>query len=142
MDVQNTCVLGVCSKKVSLRSVNKVSNKLGVLRRLRIPIPMAAAERPYKTMILPIFVSLQHGSAKFIFPNSGRDAKELNAALDLVPLINRRKLHIAVLTRKCLDGLVPPYLINYFTLNTSVHIFTTRRCDDIHILKVNLEVAK
>ena len=35
--------------------VNKVSKKLGVFRRLRIPIPMAAAERLYKTMILPIF---------------------------------------------------------------------------------------
>ena len=35
--------------------VNKVSRKLGVLRRLRIFIPMAAAERLYKTMILPIF---------------------------------------------------------------------------------------
>ena len=35
--------------------VNKVSRKLGVFRRLRISIPMAAAERLYKTMILPIF---------------------------------------------------------------------------------------
>lgn len=65
--------------------VNKVSRKLGVLRRLRIFIPMAAAERLYKTMILPIFdycdvawhgcgkvnsdvlESLQHGAAKLIF---------------------------------------------------------------------------
>ena len=39
--------------------VNKVWGKLGVVRRLRISIniPMAAAERFYKTMILPIFDS-------------------------------------------------------------------------------------
>ena len=135
--------------------VNKVSRKLGVFRRLRIFIPMAAAERLYKTMILPIFdycgvawhgcgkvnsdvlESLQHRAAKLIFPNSGLDTKELNATLGLVPLINRQKLHIVLLGRKCLDGSVPPYRNNYFNLNTSVHTFTTRRCNDIHFPKVN-----
>ena len=62
--------------------------------------------------------------------------------MGLVPLINRQKLHLVLLTRKCLDSLVPPYLINYFTLNDSVHTFTTRRCDDVYIPKVNLEVAQ
>ena len=37
---------------------------------------------------------------------------------------------------------VPPYLNNYFNLNASTHPVTTRRCNDIHILKENLEVAK
>ena len=68
----------------------------------------------------------------------------LNDSLGLVPLINRRKLHIVtcMLVRKCLDGLVPPYFSNYFNLNSSVHAVATRRCDDIHITKVNLETAK
>ena len=35
--------------------VNKVWRKLVVLRRWRISIPIGAAERVYKTMILPIF---------------------------------------------------------------------------------------
>ena len=35
--------------------IKKVSRKLGVFRLLRISTPMAAAERYYKTMILPIF---------------------------------------------------------------------------------------
>ena len=89
-----------------------------------------------------VLESLQHRAAKLIFPNCGLDTKELNATLGLVPLINRRKLHIVLLGRKCLDGSVPPYLNNYFNLNTSVHTFTTRRCNDIHFPKVNLEVAK
>ena len=37
---------------------------------------------------------------------------------------------------------VPPYLKNYFNLNASTHSVTTRHCNDIHILKENLEVAK
>ena len=64
--------------------VNKVSTKLCVFRNLRISVPMAGAERLYKTMILPIFdycdlawhgcgkvnsdvlESLQHRAEKFI----------------------------------------------------------------------------
>ena len=121
---------------------------------------MAAAEGLYKTMISSIFdycdvvwhgsgkvnsdvhESLQHKAAKLIFPNSGLRTKELNATLGLLPLINRRKLHIVLLTRKCLDGAVPPYLNNYFNLNASVNAFATRRCNDIHLPKVNLAVAK
>jgi len=121
---------------------------------------MAAAERFYKTMILPIFdycdvawhgcgkvichvrESLQHRAAKIFSPNSGLDAKELNATLGLVHLINRRKLHIVVLARKCLYRSVPPYLNDCFNLNTSLHTFTTRRFNEVHLPKVNLEVSK
>ena len=88
------------------------------------------------------FESLQHRATKLIFPNSGLHTKELIAALGLVPLTNRRRLHIVSLTRKCLDGLVPPYINNYFNLNTSTHAAATRRCNNIHIPKVDLEVAK
>ena len=38
--------------------VSKVSRKLGIFRRLRISLTMAAAERIYKTMIVPIFLLL------------------------------------------------------------------------------------
>ena len=54
---------------------------------------------------------LQHRAAKLIFPNSGLNTKELNATLGLVLLINKHKLHIVLLTGKCLDGSVPPLLI-------------------------------
>ena len=79
--------------------------------------------------------SLQHRVVKLIFPNSGLHNKELIAALDLLPLTNRRKLHMVSLTRKCLDSLVSPYLNNYFNLNTSLHTVATRHCNDIHIPK-------
>ena len=77
--------------------VNKVSRKLGAFWHLRITSPMAAAERLYKTMILPTFdycdeawhgcgkvnsdalKRLQHRAAKLIFPNSSFGSKEWNA---------------------------------------------------------------
>ena len=120
---------------------------------------MAAAERLFKTMILPIFdfcdvawhgcgkaysdalERLQLKAAKMIFPNSNLDTKELNATLGLVAFINRRKLHIVLLTEKCLDSSVTPYLNNNYHLNASVHT-VSRLSDDIRIPKVNLEVAK
>lgn len=77
-----------------------------------------------------------------IFSNCNLDTKELNAILGLVPLINRRKLHIVLLTEKFLESSVPPYLNDYHYLNASVHTLSTRRCDDIRIPKVNLEVVE
>ena len=59
-----------------------------------------------------------------------------------MPLINRLKLHIVFLTRKCLKGSVSPYLQNYFYLNPSVHTVSTRRSNNVCIPKVNLEVSK
>ena len=73
---------------------------------------------------------------------SNLDTRELNATLGLVPLINRRKLHIVLLTEKCLDSSVPPYLNNSYHLNASVHTVSTRLSDDIRIPKVNQEVSK
>ena len=70
-----------------------------------------------------------------IFPNSGLDTEALNDSLGLVPLINRRKLHIVMLVRKCLDGLAPPYLSNYFYFNSSVHAVATIDAVIIFILQ-------
>ena len=92
--------------------------------------------------VISVLESLQLRAAKIISPNSGLDDKELNATLGVVPLINKRKLHIVFLARNCLDGSVPPSQNNYFNLNTSMHTFTTRRFNDIHLPKLNLEVAK
>ena len=129
-------------------------------RPLRISIPMVAGERLDKKMILPIFdycdvawhgcgkvypdavESLQHRAAKLVFPNSGLHTKlELNDTFGLVPWLIG-VTHTVLLTGKSLHGSVPPYLNNYFNLNASVHSVTTRRCNDIHIPKVNLAVAK
>ena len=137
-----------------------VSKSKGVLRRLRISIPMAAAERLCKTIILPIFdywlawhgcgkvnsdalEGLQRRAAKLIFPNSSLNNKELNATLGLIPLINRRKLHIvSLIGRKYIFGSVAPYLNNYFYFDASVHTVSTRHCNDIRIPKVNLKVVR
>ena len=120
---------------------NHIEHIVNVFRRLRISPTMAAAERIYNTTIVPVFGYCDvawHGCGKVnwtliplrvcsielwssIFSNSGLHTKELIAALGLAPLTNRSKLHIVSLTRKCLDSLVPPYLNNYFNLNTSLH---------------------
>ena len=106
---------------------------------------MAAAERLYKTMILPIFDNwgvawhgrgkvnpdalerLQHRAASLFFPNSGLDTKELNYTLDIVPLIKRLNLHIVLLTKN--------------TVMVQYRLISTRSCNNIRIPKVNLEVS-
>lgn len=46
--------------------------------------------------------NLQHRAARLIFPHGGLHTKKLNAALGLVPLTDRRKLHIVLLAKKSL----------------------------------------
>lgn len=57
-------------------------------------------------------------------------------------LINGRELHVVLLTRNYLDCSVPPCLNSYFSLDVSVHTVSTRRCNDMGIPKVSLEVDK
>ena len=131
--------------------------KLGVLRRLRISIPMAASIRRWfypflttriwpgkgveKLLLMLLRVNSIEPRSQF-FQILVSILKNWMISLGLLPLINRRKLHIVLLTRKCPDGSVPLYLNNYFNINASVHSVTTRRCNNSHIPKVNIEVAK
>ena len=51
-------------------------------------------------------------------------------------------MHKCILLFKCLNGLVPDYFNQYFTLNKSIHRLNTRQSNDIHLPKPNFEVFK
>ena len=52
------------------------------------------------------------------------------------------KMHSLNTVKKCLDGSVPPYLLNYFKLNELRTLYKTRNITDITLSKARLEVAK
>ena len=90
-------------------------------------LTISAAERIYKTMILPTLdycdivwqgcgqgncdslERLQRRAAKQIHPNSGIEIDTLSLTLKLVLLTDRRKAHTSILVKKCLIGFVPPF---------------------------------
>ena len=58
--------------------------------------------------------------------------------LKLPSLDVRRKIHLLVAVKKCLDGSAPPYMQNYFKLNETRTVYKTR---NIRLEQVRLEVA-
>ena len=61
--------------------------------------------------------------------------------LNWVELSTRRKIHKCVSVFKCLNNLVPEYLSGYFTRNSSIHSYNTRRKNNLHLPKPNLSVG-
>lgn len=139
----------------------KVSKRLGLIGRFRKSISINVAKQLYNTMILPLFdycdvvwqgcgkvnadalERIQRRAARLILPLVGFETDNLMESLHLVPLLTRRNVHSAIFARKCLEGLVPSYLVDYFKLKQSVHSYATRNADtNIYLPKVKLEIAK
>ena len=133
---------------------NKVGKRLGLLVRIR----STSAKCVYNTLIEQIlsytdtawgelsvassksFQRLQNRAARIIQKrDSFRDSFN---ALGWVDLETNRKIHKCMLVFKCLHGLVPQYLCDYFIRNCNVHSYNTRRKTDIHLPKPKLSLGK
>ena len=62
--------------------------------------------------------------------------------LGWVDLETQRKAHKCILVFKCLNELVPPYLLDYFIRNHTIHTYKTRQRNDIHLPNPKLMLGK
>ena len=140
--------------------VNETSKKLGALKRCRNNLTLSAAEIIFKAMILPALdycdvvwqgcgqgnidslEKLQRRAAKLIHPKSGIETNELLIKLKLIALEYRRRVHIVIFVKKCLLGIVPPYMLNYIQINKSRSRYTTRNYMDISLPRIRLKITK
>ena len=138
----------------------KHQTKLGALKRCRNNLTLSAAEIIFKAMILPALdycdvvwqgcgqgnidslEKLQRRAARLIHPKSGIETNALLIKLKLIALEYRRRAHIVIFVKKCLLGIVPPYMLNYFQINKSRSRYTTRNYMDISLPRIRLEIAK
>ena len=123
-------------------------------------ICLSAAEMIFKAIILPALDycnvvwqgcgqrnidslgKLQRRAARLIHPKSGIETNALLIKLKLIALEYRRRAHIVIFVKKCLLGIVPPYMLNYFQINKSRSRYTTRNYMDISLPRIRLEIAK
>ena len=84
---------------------------------------------------------LQRRAARLIHPKSGIETNALLIKLKLIALEYRRRAHIVIFVKKCLFGIVPPYMLNYFQINKSRSRYTTRNYMDISLPRIRLEIA-
>ena len=54
----------------------------------------------------------------------------------------RREKHVYKLVKKCINGKMSQYFINYFTFNRDIVNRTTRQSNLLHLPRVRTEIAK
>jgi hypothetical protein len=57
-------------------------------------------------------------------------------------LKNRREQHVLKLVKKCVKGIVPQFLFDYFSFNRHLTVRTTRQSNLLHLPRVRTEMAK
>ena len=62
--------------------------------------------------------------------------------LNWLNVASRKKMHKCILVFKCLNNLVPKYLMQYFTRNADLHDHATRRSNDLHPPKPKRDMGK
>jgi hypothetical protein len=124
---------------------SKLSQRLGIIRRIRNCLPQETAKTLVQSMVLPI---LDYGDIVWANCTSklqsrlqrfqNRAGKLILKCSYLTPSVKVRKLlswptlqekqhfHICAMTYKCYHGIVPPYLLSCFTPLIKVHSHNTR----------------
>jgi len=130
---------------------SKVSQRIGLLRRLRSCLTVNIASMLYRCMILPLLEYcdivwencnitkqrqlqvLQNRAARVILQMKRRSSvQDLHSRLNWKYLTQRRKEHMCVMVFKCINGLVPTYLDTTFVHNHLLHSHNTRQASLLH----------
>ena len=84
---------------------------------------------------------LQNRAARIILRNN--TSNDTFCVLNWLNLASRRKMHKCILVFKCLNNLVPKYLMQYFTRNADLHDHATWRSKfDLHPPKPKCNMGK
>ena len=68
--------------------------------------------------------------------------KTLSVCITWLNLASRKKMHKCIVVVKCLNNLVPKYLVQYFTRNGELHNHATRRKNNLHPPKLQCTMGK
>ena len=138
----------------------KINQKIGLISRIRNLLPLQARGALYNALILPLFdygdviwgnknndtimselQILQNKAAKVMLGQPPRSSStEALKSLDLKSLSTRRFCHRCIATHKCLIGETD--FNSNFTKNKDVHLYNTRRSNDIRLLLPRTSLGK
>ena len=115
---------------------NKISSRLGVLRRARKVLPKPTCLILYNTIVLPLFDycspvwdSCGAGSKDYLDKLNRRAACIIESTLGWPNLQARRNYLKCLLVHKCLHGIAPSYLLSEFRHAHFFHGYNTRSRD-------------
>ena len=123
----------------------KISQRLGIIRRIRSALPKKTAKMLVTSMILPIFdygdiiwsnctnkllskLQILHNRAGKLILNCHPHTPscKVRQILDWYSLTERQNFHICSMVYKCYHGLAPQYLLECFTRVSNIHRYNTR----------------
>ena len=138
--------------------LSKVGKRIGMLGRVRNQLTANSVGTVFKSFILPQFDycdtvwsscgsinkrlldKLQRRASKLVLNTT--DSDKAMEDLRWEPLQQRRENHIFRLTKKCLQGTVPQFFMNYFKYQGDVSSRITRQSKKLSIPRVRTEYAK
>ena len=129
------------------------------LSRIRSWLTLEASKQVYTSLLQPSFDyddvvwgEISEGCCKELHRLQNRAAgiiilrkntsNDTFCVLNWLNLASRRKMHACILVFKCLNNLVPKYLMQYFTRNADLHNHVTRRSNDLHPPKPKRNMGK
>ncbi len=129
--------------------VNKLSSKIGILRRPRHIVPPATLVQLYNAIVVPHFdygdivyklctqnnldrlQKMQKQASRTISGSSYHThCNDMYADLNWLSLKNRRLMHKCIIAYKCLNEMAPQYLNDNITCNDNVDIYCMRSSKD------------
>ena len=127
---------------------SKVSRSLGLLSHVQSCLTLEASRQVYTSLLQPSFDyadvvrgEILQGCCKELHRLQKRPAwiilrkntsNDTFCVLNWLNLASRWKMHKFILVLKCLNNLVPKYLMQYFTRNADLQDHATRRLNDLH----------
>ena len=129
-----------------------------MLRRICEDLTLNAANVMYRCLIRPIFDysdsvwtccnrtdadsldRLQRRAAGIVCKSSHSDVAL--ERLRWTTLVERRDAHVCKLVNKCLKGIVPQFLIDYFKFNRDTISRCTRQSNQLYVPRLKLEATK
>ena len=127
------------------KTITKISQRLGIIRRIRNCLPQQTAKMLIESMILPVFdygdvvwsncnstllcklERLLNRAGKTIIRCPIRTSStKVRQTLGWPSLVERQQFHLSTMAYNCYHGNVPTYLLNCFTPLSAVHSHNTR----------------
>ena len=137
---------------------SKVSRRLGLWSCIQSCLTLEASKQAYTSLLQPSFhyadvawEKILEGWRKELYRLQNRAAwiilrkntsNDTFCVLNWLNVASRKKMHKCIPVFKCLNNLVPKYLMQYFTRNADLHDHATRRSNDLHPPKRKCNMGK
>ena len=133
-------ILLLCDKNKKMREMSRIRSCLTLEASKQVDTSLLQLLFDYADIT---WREISEGCCKELQCQQNRAAqKTLSVCLNWLNLASRKKMHKCIVVFKCLNNLVPKYLVQYFTRNGDLYNHATRRRNNLHPPKLKCTMGK